>query len=271
MPGIPSPWSRRHAVGAAFIGRCLPQAGKGHVAKTVRKKSTPYPVQVAAFVSERTSRAPFSAKDVYEQIDHPGSQKSSVVGAIHKALHRLWSEDKLCSFIDANGNVMREPTHFSQGSKAVEYPQMFALPRSKAPDGFITVSYAAAALAASSEPDAIAAADPEPESEAASEPGADRSDKLDDEQGDGQTRRTMLDRLTEPAPDWLPDALMLDWVTRRLVLSRLREGLDKADEQEKRQLIMTGLQRKGELPTPDSPAARGLVRRPMRISCCSRS
>jgi hypothetical protein len=223
--------------------------------KTVRKRSTPYPVQVAAFVSGRSSRAPFSAKDVYEQIDHPAGQKSSVVGKINQALYRLWSEDKLCSFVDASGNVMREPTHVSHGSKAVEHPQMFALPGCKAPGGFTRVSYAeGGALAVSTEPDTAEAADPEPEPD-----DGNQDTTRDDEQGADLFRR-QFDRLTEPAPDWLPDALMLDWVTRKLVLLRLREGLDKAEDQEKRQLIMTGLQRKGDLPTADSPAARGLVK-----------
>src|SRR3954464_11925263 len=104
------------------------------MAKTVRKKSTPYPVQARQFVSDRTSKTPFSAKDVYEAIEHAGQHDmKSSVGQINKALRGLWSEGKLVSFRDAEGNVMREAEHVAPGSAAVEHPQMFAIPGGRAP------------------------------------------------------------------------------------------------------------------------------------------
>jgi Cft2 family RNA processing exonuclease len=233
------------------------------VTKSQRKSTTPIPVQVAAFVRDRRSREPFSAKDVYDTIDHPANHdKKSRVGNINKALVRLWSEDALCSFLDADNHVLREAEFVEPGSAAVEHPQKFALPGSKAPHGYRAVSYAEAnAVASKSE----VVKPPATESEVTDAAGSELAQHEPDQtEGRHDAASGLEERarsgLTEPAPDWIPDALMLDWVTRRYVVGGLRAGLDKADEQERRQLIMTGLQRKGGMPTADSQVARALVK-----------
>ena len=54
-------------------------------------------------------------------------------------------------------------------------------------------------------------------------------------------------QVEEPAPEWLPDRLLVHLVTLPNVVRMLRRGLDRAKGEEKLQLITTGLRRKGEV------------------------
>ena len=112
---------------------------------TVRKRTTPYPVQVKAFVARlRGDRGAFSAKDVYAELDHPTTHDfKSSIGAIIKALHQLWCDGALVAFTDQAGALLRDEEFVAPGSAAVEHPQVFAAPGSPSPRrGFSAVSYA---------------------------------------------------------------------------------------------------------------------------------
>ena len=239
------------------------------VSGTVRKRTTPYPVQVKAFVARlRGDRGAFSAKDVYAELDHPTTHDfKSSIGAINKALHQLWCDGALVAFTDQAGALLRDEEFVAPGSAAVEHPQVFAAPGSPSPRrGFSAVSYASHHRVHSPSLDRVG-----PSVEAAEWDGSRPVEEAEDSVGDviappdapaDETRDpdtlaatvTSL-HLKEPVPDWLPDALLREWVTRPNVIDMFRGGLDKGDASERRQLILTGMGRKGSVRPESAPAA----------------
>jgi ribonuclease BN (tRNA processing enzyme) len=219
-------------------------------------------VQVNAFVDSLDGEnAVFSAKDVYERLDHPARHEyKSSIGKINQLLHQAWSEGRLISFADTDGSVLREEQFVAPGSRAVEHPQIFAAPGTPSPkDGFAPVTYAE--HHSHSGGGAVAEAEPEADS-AAEADGAAKQEELADlppEVVDDIVERLFSPGAAAPAPQWVPEPLMREWVTQPCVLKVLRDGLDQASKAERQQLILTGIGRKGPV-APDSPTAGALAR-----------
>jgi Cft2 family RNA processing exonuclease len=96
------------------------------------------------------------------------------------------------------------------------------------------------------------------EEAAASVDQDDLADELD-ETSDALAVRLFTWDSDAPAPEWLPEQLLREWVSRPSVVTVLRRGLDQGTRMERQQLILTGIGRKGAV-TPDSPAAGALAR-----------
>jgi len=229
----------------------------------------------------------FSARSLADKFEHPRAQKpTTTLGAIHKALFRAWGAGKVISFIDANGNVLRETVFGAPGSAAVEHPQIFATIGSPAPeDGYSTVSYQQYSAFS-------------PESAAAAEIDAAVDTDIDDEDADTEADNSLTrDRLVDaigadaaeafgdkllegltiddleavelasrirtwtpetPAPEWVPDPVLRRWVTLAPVTQHWKTGLDRGSPAERIRLVRLGVRRKGGI-AADSLAARGLA------------
>lgn len=242
-----------------------------------RKKSTPYPVQIRRLVASLglEQRGAFSAKDVYEQLDHPARHDfKSSIGKINQLLHQHWSNGELISFAGRDGTLLREENFVAPGSAAVQHPQIFAANGTRSPKrGFYAITYAdhnagpRPGERVSRESEFL----PEPSSEFEREASAAPvGEALEPETAadwpagkdvdPNRLARFALERRMEaPAPEWLPDALLRVWVTRPQTLAVFRQGLSQAQTAERRQLILTGLTRKGEV-RPDSAPAGELVK-----------
>ena len=212
-----------------------------------RQGATPYPVQVKKLLAEMRQQSGaglVSAKTLLTTVHHPARKKlSSQVGDLNKVLHTLWSEGDLVSYAK-DGSVLREPDFVTEGSAACEHPQIFGLPGTSSPvPGYVSVTYAENSLAGHSDRSADSGSSDAELPSVAMDPAA----ASDSEPEKSITIDPFSWHANGPAPEWLPPPLVEEWVTRPGALAFLREGLDRAASDEKRQLILTGLQRKGSV------------------------
>ena len=255
-----------------------------------RTRTTPYSAQLDRLLSRSTGTSrTFSALTLADDFEHPRKQKpTTTLGGIHKALFRAWGEGKLVSFIDADGNVLREEEFGAPGSAAVEHPQIFGLPGAQAPqDGYAVVSYVEYSAFRPHAADELDATDDE-EDEDLDDDGEDPRDDAEpltremviDALGEDAAKSfsdEVLDGLCaddipsvilalklrtfdpqEPAPAWLPAEVLYRWVTLPQAVTHWKGGLDRGDPQTKTRLIRAGVRRKGGI-MPDSLTARGLT------------
>src|SRR3954447_21273341 len=100
-----------------------------------RGRTTPIPAQLDRHLGQlddqRVVMSALSLAEVFEQSRQ--QRDTTFLGQIHKALHRAWGAGKLISFIDVDGNVLREAEFGAPGSAAVEHPQLFATPGTESP------------------------------------------------------------------------------------------------------------------------------------------
>jgi hypothetical protein len=223
-----------------------------------RTKATPYPLQVDKYVRGLENGSLFSAKDVYEALEHPGRHDyKSAIGQINQALVRVWAEGRLVSFADADGKLLREIDFVAPGSAAVEHPQLFALPDAPAPKGARAISkteFDREVRAARRRGRAKETAAPKEEPDAAPD------ERAEPELPGIELLTRMIDFTPEgPAPKWIPDGLLAEWVSLPSVVRGLRRVLVGRPTPERRQLIMTGLQRKGDI-GPKSQVVAALVK-----------
>src|ERR1700679_4221478 len=109
-----------------------------------RTRSTPYPVQLDTRLSALGAvTATLSALSLMAEFDHPrGQSRKTSLGQISKALHRAFGEDRLISYIDDEGRVLREQERGASGSAAIEHPQIYGTPGTPSPDeGFHPCTY----------------------------------------------------------------------------------------------------------------------------------
>lgn len=220
-------------------------------------------MQVQAFINGLDGdHGPFSAKAVYDRLNHPARHDfKTSIGTINKLLHQAWSEGRLISYADETGTLLREEQFVAPGSAAVEHPQVFAALDTPSPKtGYIPVSYAdhhnrPAAAGTNGSGDAAQAGRDDVRDDGVEE----LNDGELEELADDISERLWTSHTDVPAPAWLPEPLLREWMTRPHVVKFLRDGLDQATQTERRQLILTGIGRKGTI-TPDSAAAAALAR-----------
>jgi metallo-beta-lactamase family protein len=228
-----------------------------------RTNATPYDVQLKKLFAEQPPRslpAPFSAKTLHGELEHPARGLfTSQIGNINKALRRLWAEGGVVSFVDAQGHLLCEEEHVASGSKAVAHPQIFGLPGSTPPEGASACTYQGHFGAGAGPPDG--SAPPDDEAPHASENTGTEAElhiaataaSIDDEQ---LHKQIVSGKLTEPAPDWLSEEVLRFLVTLPTPLKYFRRGLDAASGTLKARLVLTGIGRKGSFSWDSSQAER---------------
>jgi hypothetical protein len=112
--------------------------------RMARGKATPYPAQLQQFLAQLNGeQVTFSVTTLYDEFQHgPTSKAKTNAGRIHNALYRAWPTGTVISYIDDEGNVLREDGHFQPGSAAISHPQIFGTPETPSPkEGYRPVSY----------------------------------------------------------------------------------------------------------------------------------
>jgi Cft2 family RNA processing exonuclease len=237
-----------------------------------RKSAAPYSAQLRKLLANANGTRTFSAATLADLFDlRPNEERRTTINQIHQALRQAWEAGDVVAYVDADGDELREPEFCVNGSAAVQHPQIFGLPGEPSPvEGYTLIGYQAH-LQAQHAPACDPAPDPTGAPEAREDPA---EDPLTDGEpaGDGGTLAADEDedaddtaaeeeeysvedclkqieayRVGEPAPEWLPDRLLVHLVTLPNVVKMLRRGLDRAKGDEKLQLIATGLRRKGEV------------------------
>lgn len=253
-----------------------------------RTRSTPYPAQLDRLLNDCVGvHRCFSALTLAEDFEHPRKQKpTTVLGGIHKALFRAWGAEKVVSFIDGDGNVLREEVFGAPGSAAVEHPQIFATLGTAPPQqGYTAVTHAEYSsfranpevefdadendqgLAEDDGDDAAVEAQPLTREMVIDAVGEKAAEEFSDEAieqleaGDLHSVSTAVKIRSwepdEPAPAWLPGDVLCRWVTLPAAVQHWKAGLDRGDTKVKTRLVRTGVRRKGGIPV-DSLTARGL-------------
>jgi len=262
-----------------------------------RKNVTPYPTQIAEHIKTlKRGAAPLSALTLSAVLEHSvRRQESSRLGEVNKALHRLWGDGTLISFVDADGNVLREKEFGRPGSAAAEHPQRFGLPGTPSPAaGYMPMTYDAYSrheyrppepvAASASGGDATTADEPETAARTEAEPTAETEPTAEPKprertrgaaeaasapapapaplpfaDDDEALEHFLTHEAWETVPSWMPSELVRDWCTRALVMTELRDILARGPQDLKKLLIPTGLKRKGAV-APDSEVAEKLAR-----------
>lgn len=236
-----------------------------------RKRVTPYPAQVAQYIkSLKSGAAPFSALTLYEILEHPkrGSE-SSHMGDINKTLHRAWAAGDLISFVDSSRTVLREKAFGRPGSAAAEHPQVFALPRTPSlEDDYEPTTYEMFCDHEPATPKAPEVPLAEPATQTDDSPRRKNAPKrkqatskkppvalpfASDEEAQARYESWTTGGDT---PSWLPQDLMREWSARPIVLAEYRAILSGNNADLKRQVIPTGLKRKGSVDAESDIAER---------------
>lgn len=236
-----------------------------------RKSAAPYPAQLRKLLVNANGTRTFSAATLADMFDlRPNEARRTTINAIHQALRKAWEAGDVVAYVDAGGEDLREQELCVNGSAAVEHPQIFGLPGEPSPtEGYTPITYqehlaAQHARASDPAPAAAAADDPAAEPPAADVPAGDEpsdgaavtADDDDDAVAVPPVAEYTVEacveqiagyRVVDPAPEWLPDRLLVHLVTLPHVVRVLRRGLDRAVGDQKLQLIATGLRRKGEV------------------------
>jgi Cft2 family RNA processing exonuclease len=263
-----------------------------------RTRTTPYPAQLETHLGRLNGKqVTMSALTLADQFTHPSrGRATSRLGGIHKALRQAWADGKLITFIDAQGNVLREDRFGSHGSAAVEHPQIFATDGTPSPaDGYTAATYQQYLDARGGRNgDGDLAAD-QGDALASDQPGGEPDERPDAEPDDDRllTREELVDALGEelvaalpsdlregttvaeldsarqiaevrawrpsaPPPDWTPEAVLCRWATTPAAVTYWRQGLDRATKADRARLLRCGVRRKGPI-EPGSLTARGLA------------
>jgi Cft2 family RNA processing exonuclease len=256
-----------------------------------RKNAAPYPAQLRKLLANPNGTRTFSPATLADVFDvRPTEAKRTTINSIHQALRQAWEAGDVVAYVNADGEDLREPEFCVNGSTAVAHPQIFGLPGEPSPvEGYTPVSYQehldaqhARGGAPAADPHPAGAddrdpaenppADDEPAGDAEAVAAGDDQDAEDAEVGAAIEKEFTVEacleqiadyRGEEPAPDWLPDRLLVHLVTLPNVVRMLRRGLDRAQGDEKLQLIATGLRRKGEV----DPVTAGKLAAWCRRSC----
>src|SRR4051794_12486456 len=188
-----------------------------------RKSAAPYAAQLRKLVAGANGARTFSAATLAETFElRPKEERRTTVNQIHQALRQAWEAGEIVAYVDADGDELREPEFCVNGSPAVQHPQIFGLPGQPSPvDGYTPTGYEAQ-NARTAEPDPSAAADGggEPPVDEPGRGAAIRADDGEDAAGEAVAEYSVeacveqieAYRVDEPAPEWLPDRLLVHLV-----------------------------------------------------------
>lgn len=235
-----------------------------------RERSTPYSAQLKRFLANPPKgHSTFSAVTLESVFTHPQHQKQSTrLSGIHKALIKAYADGQIVTFLDIEGNPLREAKVAGPGSKAISRPQIYGLPGASSPDSdYQPFTYEEAMAPA--EPEEAAIEDEEkvagetekvensgPATKEAETPAASGLHLTPQEASD--RFRAYLDRPPAAAPDWVPLAVLREWAAKPEVIVRLREVIRDGPTKDRLALIRSGLSRKGQI-SAESPATRGIA------------
>jgi Cft2 family RNA processing exonuclease len=237
-----------------------------------RTRSTPYPRQLDKLLNNADDLATFSAASLVDRFEHPPHQKLGTnIGRIHKALRIAFSQDRIVTFVDDDGHVLREPEIVTHGSKAIGQPQIFGRPGTASPDpAYHPATYAETqrrGIAIDEDGRAEPAADDHaaangvaPVSAAINggitHEGDDHADGTHQPIGDDGEAVLVISAdeamrclkafppAQATAPEVVPERVLRTWVSLPGVCKHLLHGLDAAQGLDKFELIRAGVNRK---------------------------
>jgi hypothetical protein len=217
------------------------------------------------------------------EFDHPrGQSRKTSLGQISKALHRAFGEDRLISYMDDEGRVLREQERGVSGSAAIEHPQIYGTLSTPSPDeGFHPCTYQELGDARHARGLAADESDAD-ETDDTAEGGEDEQAEfltheqiieavgkeafdmvilkdqttVDDLEWIGTNYRVLTWEADGPVPDWVPEAVRRRWVTVPEAVSYWQKGLDSGTKADRVRLTGSGVRRKGGIAVDSLPARR---------------
>ena len=234
-----------------------------------RSNSTPYAIQLAAWLQAPDSPPTFSAQTLAEIFDLSPRQKApTALGQIHHALMKAWSDGLVVAFHNAEGRPLRERERGQAGSAAIQHPQIFGLLSAPSPDPAYAAITHEESVRTNGRPHALAAdvaTTDSDDDDAVGEPDtslelAEAQERQDDTArtpaADDLARALKSYRPDSGAPAWIPDPVLARLVTLPAALRTWRKGLEQAPQAEKLALIRAGVRRKGDVPSDSVTALR---------------